>query len=117
MAADHGDSGLARLVAAATQDLDQHAFVEFRGKGDDVEGEQRHSAHRVDIAQGVGGGDRTERVRIVDDGREEIQTGDDGMVAVPGIHRRVVGGVEADQHVSHEVATESLERAGQVRRT
>ena len=50
--------------------------------GDEVERGDRRRAHRVDVRQRVGGGDAAERVRVVDDRREEVD----------GLHdRQVVG--------------------------
>ena len=59
----------------------------------------RASAHGVDVAEGVGGGDLAEGVGVVHDGGEEIYGLDERQVRVELIHSGVVGVVEADQDV------------------
>ncbi len=117
MAADDGDPRLTRLVAAAAQDVEEDYLIELGGERDDVQGEKRSTPHRVDVAYGVGGGDRAESVRVIDDGGEEIDRRDERLLLVPRVHRGVVGGVEADKHIRRQVATECLQRLGQVLRT
>ena len=61
---------------------------------------QRHdrpAAHRVDVGDRVGRGDAAEVERIVDDRREEIGGGDQRLLVVQPVDRRVVGGLGADQ--------------------
>jgi hypothetical protein len=57
------------------------------------------SAHGVDIAERVGGGDLAEDVRVVHDRREEIHGLDEGLVGRDLIHSGVVGVIEADQDI------------------
>ena len=61
--------------------------------------EDRPAAHGIDVGNRVGRGDAAEIERIVDDGREEIGGGDDGLLVVELVHRRVVAGFDADQQI------------------
>ncbi len=61
----------------------------FDRKRDDVERRQRHAAHGVDVRERVGRGDATEIVRVVHDGREEVDRLDE---------REVVGQVGTRRH-------------------
>jgi hypothetical protein len=83
----------------AAQDLSQHVRAERRQRvGHQVERSDRPSAHRVDVRQGVGGGDPAEGVRVVDDRREEVDGLHDRQVGGELHHAGVVGGVGGDQH-------------------
>ena len=60
----------------------EHAHKDVLGKvdreADDVERGHRPPAHGVDVAEGVGRGYLSERVGVVDDGREEVDCRDQG---------------------------------------
>jgi hypothetical protein len=59
-------------LGPAPEDLGERRGRELRREGDEVQGEDRLAPHGVDVAQGVGGGDRAEVVGLVDDRREEV---------------------------------------------
>ena len=59
-------------------------------EADEVERRERRAAHRVDVAQRVGRGDRAEVVRLVDDGREEVRREDERALVVDPVHGGVV---------------------------
>ena len=99
VAADHRATCFHHFREAAGENLLQdfevaaggEAYVSQRGDG--------ASAHGVDVAQRIGGGDLAEGVGVVHDGSEEID----------GLHQREIGGdfvdagvvgmIEADQNV------------------
>src|SRR5699024_820860 len=54
---------------------------------------------RIDIGEGVSGGDPTEVVGIIDDGGEEVRCGDDRLAAVDPDGRRIVTVVQAHEQV------------------
>ena len=58
---------------------------------------QRPAAHRVDVADGVGGGDLAVDVRVVDDRREEIDGLHERRPALPPVYTRIVRGPEVDR--------------------
>ncbi len=63
---------------------------------------QRHdrpAAHRVHVADRVGGGDAAEVERVVDDRHEEVGRGHQRLLVVQAVHRRVVRRLVADQRV------------------
>ena len=71
--ADDRGAGRGDGVGAAAQDLAQHLRPErLEREGDEVQRRHRPAAHRVDVRERVGGGDPPERVRVVDDRREEV---------------------------------------------
>src|SRR5207237_1352044 len=59
--------------------------------------EQRPGAHRVDVAERVRGGDRTEVRGTGDERREEVEREDERLVIVELVYGRVVGRVESDE--------------------
>ena len=63
----------------------------------DVEREQHPAAHRVDVAERVGRGDRTVLVGRVDDRREEVDGLDQRVLVVQPVHGGVVGRAKTDQ--------------------
>ena len=58
------------------------------GPGHEVERHERSGAHRVDVRQGVGRGDPSEVVGVVDDRGEEVGGEDDGQVVARAGRRR-----------------------------
>ena len=79
----------------ALQDLQIERVDRKRG---DVQRTDRLAAHRVNVRQRVRGGDASEIVRIVDDGREEVDGLHDGQIVAQPKHARVVGGAETHEH-------------------
>ena len=87
-------------LACSLQDLAEQLGRELLREGRDRQREQRRPAHREDVVEGVRGRDRAERVRVVDDRREEVDREDERAVVVEPVDGGVVGGVEPDQEVS-----------------
>ena len=69
------------------QHIDRHAHQSQRQDG--------FAAHGVDIRDGVGGGDAAKVERVVDDGHEEIGGGNQRLLVIQLVNRRVIGGVNA----------------------
>ena len=63
------------------------------------DGERRDgaAAHGIDVAEGVGGGDLAIRIRVVDDGREEVDRLDKRRPSRPCVYARIVGRAEIKQ--------------------
>ena len=99
VAADHGAAGFDHLRKAAGEDALEHLEIAFIGKTDERERAERASAHGVDVAERVDGGDLPEGVGIVHDGGEEIHGLNEGGVGRDQVHPGVVGEIEADQNV------------------
>jgi hypothetical protein len=92
------DAGFARLVGATAQDVAQNAHRQLLGwERDDVEREQRFGAHRVQIGQCVRRRHLAERIRVVDQWREEVERLHQGGVALQREYRSVIGRRDADQ--------------------
>ena len=72
VAAHHRASGLDHLRQAAGQNALQNFEIAFVRKTDKGQRGQRLSAHGVNVAERVGGGDLAEGVGIVHDRREKI---------------------------------------------
>src|SRR6267154_4297997 len=81
MAADHGTSGLDHLRKTAGQYAFENCEISFLGEADQSERRQRPPTHGVNVAEGVGGGNMSESVRVVNDGRKKID----------GLHQGLVG--------------------------
>ena len=82
------------------QDLQRELVV---GEGRDIQRRDRAAVHGVDVRQGVRRRDPAERVRVVDQRREEIERLDQGEIGREAIHPRVVHGLGADQDVGVEL--------------
>ena len=100
VAADDEGAGAAGGGGAAVEGPGQ----QFEGEalprpGHEVEGHDRRRPHGVDVGEGVGGGDPSEVVGVVDDGGEEVGGEDDGEVVADPVDGGVVGGVEPDEEV------------------
>ena len=69
------------------------------GVAEDGEGGQGSAAHRVDVAEGVGGGDSAEGGGVVDDGSEEVGGLHEGTLRRELEDAGIVGGIKPDQKV------------------
>ncbi len=67
------------------------------GKRRNGERRERTTAHRVDVAHRIGGGDLPVDERIVDDRREEVDCLDERPLAVEPVHTRIVRSPIVDQ--------------------
>src|SRR5258707_11418893 len=72
MSANHGTAGFHHLGKSAGQDLLQDAEITVIRETYKGQRAQRPAPHGVNVAQGIGGSDLAEGVRIIDDGGEEI---------------------------------------------
>jgi hypothetical protein len=84
-------------IRAAAQDFAQYARVEVIGPCYQVNGHEGLTAHGVYVAQGVGGSNRPEGIRVIDDRRKEIRSADDSLGVVDAIHSRIIDGVQSNQ--------------------
>src|SRR5262249_51469286 len=67
------DACFSEFIEAATHNFPQNALIDpLRGESNKAESRLCLAAHRVNVAQRVGRRDLTERVRIIHNGREEI---------------------------------------------
>ena len=85
----------------------EDAADRLRGQHRDRHGHQRQrhdrpAAHRVDVADRVGGGDAAEVERVVDDGHEKVGGRDQGLLVVEKVHGGVVAGFDADQQLGRD---------------
>ena len=92
-------AGLPHLLRPSPHHLGQDLGGQIGGEGHDVQGEQRPSSHRVDIAQGVGRSDGPVLVGLVHDGREEVGGDDERPIPVQPVDGRVVGAPQPHQQV------------------
>jgi len=92
-------AGLQHLFVAALQNFAQQIQIHRLGKAYDIQRGQGPPAHRVNVAQSVRRRDLPEQIRILHHRREEIQRGDQRLLVVDAVHRRVVVAVKADQQV------------------
>ena len=85
------------------QSPSEHFFEDFDlaaiGKAHQGERADRPAAHRVNVTERIGGGDLAEDVGIVDNRGKEIDGLYQGYLRGELIHARVVGGIEADEHI------------------
>ena len=88
MAAQNRAAGLVHLLRAALQNLFQVARIALARIGEDRERRDWPPAHRIDIAQRIGGGDRAEGVRVIDNRREEVDGLHQGELRASACTRR-----------------------------
>ncbi len=69
----------------------------------DGDGHERVATHGIDVADGIGGGNATEIVGIVDDGHEEVGGRYHPAFLVDTVHRRIVTRSVADPQTRIEV--------------
>ena len=86
------------------------------GKATRLSARHGPAAHRVDVRERVGGGDAPERVRVVDDRREEVDGLHDRDVVAERDDAGVVGGVGGDEHARVRRARQAREDRPQVGR-
>ena len=84
-------AGLADDLRRAADDGRHHLRRQLLREGRHGEGEEHPPAHREDVGAGVGGGDRPERRRVVNERRKEVHRPDDGEVVRQAIDGGVVG--------------------------
>ncbi len=100
VAAGDRNAGTAARFRAAGKDVARHFDRQLAERDtEDRKREQRRPAHRVDIADRIGGGDPTKIMRVVDDGHEEIRSRDRAAAIGQLPHRSVVGGLGADEEL------------------
>lgn len=80
MPAAQGDAGIRTGLATAVDNLLRDLGAQFvDGPTKDRDGHERFAAHRVDIANGVGGGDATKLKGVIHDGHEKVGRRDNGL--------------------------------------
>jgi hypothetical protein len=85
-------------IQAAAQHLGRQLGGELvPGPAEQVQRHQRLATHRVDVGQGVGGGDPPERVGVVHDGGEEVGGHHHRRGPAEPHHRAVVAVLHAHQ--------------------
>ena len=87
------------LLVPALQDAAQYRLVHVGRPAEDVHGQQRPSAHGVDVAQRVGHGDGPVPVGVVHDGGEEVHCLNEGQVPIHPVDRGVIPGAVPHQEV------------------
>src|SRR5579863_10248470 len=96
VAADNRTPGLDHFRKAARKNSFKNREIGLLWKTHQRQRRERLSAHGVNIAKCVGCRNLSERVSVVDDGREEIDSLDQRLIGGDLIHSGVVGMVEAD---------------------
>jgi hypothetical protein len=100
VATNDDGSSFAYAFGPSPDDVTQNAQVQFAfGKGHDVQRGPGFRSHGVDIAEGVCRRDLTEGIWVVDDGREEIDSVDNGQVPSNAEDSGVVICFRADDHI------------------
>ena len=99
VAAREDRAGLAHLLVGAGKHLAEHLDRELLGERGDGQREQRPPAHCEHVVQRIRRRDRSERARIVDERREEVDGEDDRALVVEAVDRSVVRGIESDEEV------------------
>ena len=97
VAAAHQGAGLAHGVGAALQDGGGHRSAQLLVECQQVECHQGLRSHRKHVGQGVGRSYASELVRVVHDGREEVDGEDCRRVVAQPVDRRVVARLEPEQ--------------------
>ena len=100
MTAGDGKSRFSRLLCASAKNLLEHfEWQNVRWKRRNGETEDWGGPHGVDVGDRVGGRDRTEKVRVVNDWREEVDCLRDCLIAADSKHRGVIAGAMTDEKI------------------
>ena len=91
--------GLAHFFRQPKYDLAGHVHRKLRRQRGDVQRQNRARAHRVNIAERIGRGDRAVAVRVVYNRREEVRRDDERVLRVQPVHRSVIGRANANQQI------------------
>ena len=90
----------------------QNLFQDFRragcGKRQDGERGNRPAAHRVHIAECIGGGYLTEKLGVINNRREKIHGLHDGEIVGEPIDGRVVAGFKTDDDIGIDLRAEGV---------
>ena len=106
------------LVLPTAQDLGQNLDRQRADwKANDAHRREWLPAHGVYVGECVGRGDLTEEIRIVDDGREEVDGLDEREVLGQPEDPRVVEGLTTNENSGIGSRVQRREGAGQVTRT
>ena len=90
---------LAHLRVGGVENRRHRLLRELLGKLGDRQGEQRASAHREHVVEGVRRRDRPEVTRVVDERWEEVEREDERGAVVEPIDGSVVGRGEPDEQI------------------
>ncbi|MCY1180592.1 hypothetical protein D9M73_210470 [compost metagenome] len=97
MAAGQRDAGFGAHRTATADHFAGHFRRQHVDRpAEDGDGHQRVAAHGVDVADGVGGGDAAEVVRVIDDRHEEVGGRDHTALVIEGVDCRVIARGIAD---------------------
>jgi hypothetical protein len=99
MPTDDAASRLGHLREPAANDLLQQRRVAVFREAHNGKRRNRASAHGIDIAQRISGGNLTVKIRVVHNGREKIHGLHQGEIFGDQIHPGVVVGVEPNENV------------------
>ncbi len=80
-----------------------------------MEGGERGSAHRIDVGEGVRGGDATPVAWIVDDGCEEVDRLDERQVIRDPVDPGVIRPVDPDEQIRVPCDLRSVQTAQNLR--
>ncbi len=90
---------LAHFIGAATEDFRDGGNVHGVRKGGDIQREQNVAPHGVHIAHGIGRGDGSEQIGVVQHRRKEVQRLHDGLIIVQPVNGGIIRYLEANQQV------------------
>ena len=99
VAAGDGCIGLLHFGGAASQDFADDLGRQIFGKAGDIETDAHLTAHGVNVAHGVGGGNRSVQPRVVNDRREEIGRLNENTFVIQTIDSRIVRFAQPDEQI------------------
>ena len=100
VAAHQRHPGLLYFVQSAPQNFLQDGDIHIpAGEADHIHRGYRPAAHRINIADGIGGGNLPETVRVVDNRRDKIDRLNNGDIIGNFVNAGIVQPVDASQHI------------------
>jgi len=88
---------LSNDIGPTASNLAEYSVVEIIGPSYEVDSHQDLTPHSIDVAGGVGGGDGSEDIRIIDNRWEEVSSADDGLLLVDAVDSGIVSHMDAYQ--------------------
>ena len=99
VAAGDNGAGLSYFLIASLKDGVKGILWKLFRKAEDVHGQLWNASHGVNVADGIGGSNFAVFIRVVHDGREDIDSLHQRQIVAYAVHAGVVAGIEANQQV------------------
>ncbi len=96
-------SCLLNNLHSSTQHLTENTRIQVFGPGNQINRHQHLASHRINIAEGICGSNRTISIRIIHHRREKISSANNGLLVIDTIHRCIVDRCQPNQQLGRNI--------------